>query len=316
MQTLFVIGNGFDINLGMKTRYFDFFKFYKGVESDSELVNKLKNEISTDIENWADLELAFGQYTARLNNLEEFEEVYEDLSDNLKDYLESVENGFNYENLDLKKVPEYLCHPEKFLLPKNKNEVSKWKSEWTNHSWSINVISLNYTCSLEKLLGDKQIGTQIGTHHNSAPIKFGQIEHIHGYLNKRMILGVNDVSQIANVSFQEDEDIINAIVKDDCNKAYRHTLEEKCKKWISSSQLICLFGSSIGETDKLWWELIGEKLKSNSKLIIFDVSEVLRIKPNCCVYAKIVVNLKRKKSTFFTPLNCALKALILALKDS
>ena len=33
-------------------------------------------------------------------------------------------------------------------------------------------------------------------------------------------------------------------------------------------------------------------------------------------YAKIVVSLNKKKSTFLTPLNCALKVLILALKDS
>ena len=33
-------------------------------------------------------------------------------------------------------------------------------------------------------------------------------------------------------------------------------------------------------------------------------------------YAKIFDNLKRKNSTFLTPLNCALKAFILALKDS
>lgn len=33
-------------------------------------------------------------------------------------------------------------------------------------------------------------------------------------------------------------------------------------------------------------------------------------------YAKIVASLNRKKSTFFTPLNCALKAFIFALNDS
>jgi len=38
--------------------------------------------------------------------------------------------------------------------------------------------------------------------------------------------------------------------------------------------------------------------------------------PNSCVYAKILVNLKRKNSTFLTPQNFALNALNLALKDS
>jgi hypothetical protein len=34
-----------------------------------------------------------------------------------------------------------------------------------------------------------------------------------------------------------------------------------------------------------------------------------RIMINCCVYAKIVVNLNKKNSTFLIPLNCVLMAL-------
>ena len=34
--------------------------------------------------------------------------------------------------------------------------------------------------------------------------------------------------------------------------------------------MICLFGSSIGDTDSLWWKLIGNRLRENTKLIIFD----------------------------------------------
>lgn len=44
--------------------------------------------------------------------------------------------------------------------------------------------------------------------------------------------------------------------------------------------------------------------RANQKVVGFDY------------YAKILVSLKRKNSTFLTPLNCALKASILALKDS
>ena len=47
-----------------------------------------------------------------------------------------------------------------------------------------------------------------------------------------------------------------------------------------------------------------------------DIDDLNGIKINCCVYANILVNLKRKNSTFLTPLNCALKVFIFALKDS
>lgn len=57
------------------------------------------------------------------------------------------------------------------------------------------------------------------------------------------------------------------------------------------------------------------QLLARSRYLLFK-SKTKWIKANCCVYANILVNLKRKNSTFLTPLNCALNAFIFALKDS
>ncbi|MBK7465948.1 MAG: hypothetical protein IPJ43_03540 [Saprospiraceae bacterium] len=40
MEILYIIGNGFDINLGMKTRYSDFYTYYKTTNSKSEAIQK------------------------------------------------------------------------------------------------------------------------------------------------------------------------------------------------------------------------------------------------------------------------------------
>ena len=87
MNILYIIGNGFDLNLGMRTRYSDFYKYYKSIKSPSTLIDVLKENISNDIENWSDLELELGRYTKNLNSIKEFEEVYEDIGDNLGEYL-------------------------------------------------------------------------------------------------------------------------------------------------------------------------------------------------------------------------------------
>ncbi|WP_415686429.1 hypothetical protein, partial [Gillisia hiemivivida] len=53
-----------------------------------------------------------------------------------------------------------------------------------------------------------------------------------------------------------------------------------------------------------------EILKQSSPIFSYSTTfcvEPFWIMTNCCVYAKIVVNLNRKKSTFLTPLNFALK---------
>ena len=61
------------------------------------------------------------------------------------------------------------------------------------------------------------------------------------------------------------------LIKTECNFAMGHGVELECQKLISQSSLICIFGSSLGETDKTWWDLISDKLKDKkTRLIIFD----------------------------------------------
>ena len=45
MGTLFLIGNGFDINCGMKTRYTDVYKKYIKEKTVSEIVKKCPGQV-------------------------------------------------------------------------------------------------------------------------------------------------------------------------------------------------------------------------------------------------------------------------------
>ncbi|MEB2787271.1 AbiH family protein [Algoriphagus persicinus] len=75
MNILFLIGNGFDLNLGMNTRYADFYEYYnKYIKSSSPKVLTLKNEISENLQNWSDLELALGQYSSNWGSLDDFDD--------------------------------------------------------------------------------------------------------------------------------------------------------------------------------------------------------------------------------------------------
>lgn len=100
MNILFLIGNGFDLNLGLKTRYSEFYEYYKSINSQSDSINTLKENISTNLENWSDLELALGSYTDNIRSREEFDEIFEDIGDKLADYLQQEENKFDYSKID------------------------------------------------------------------------------------------------------------------------------------------------------------------------------------------------------------------------
>ena len=272
MNILFLIGNGFDLNLGMKTRYSDFYNYYQKTISKSITIDYLKKNITKDLENWSDLELALGEYTENIETVEEFDEVFEDIGDRLSEYLQHEESNFDFSEIDNKSLFDFLSFPERSLLKADADKIYSFKSKWKTSPWNVYLITFNYTKTIEKLLGEKQNNLEIGSHHNNK-INLQGIEHIHGYTNDRMVMGVNDISQIKNTSFHKNQDVLDALVKNTCNQAYKHAIDGIFKQKISSANLICIFGSSIGDTDSMWWELIGQQLIRDCYLIIFDICE-------------------------------------------
>ena len=273
MNILYILGNGFDLNLGMKTSYKDFYDYYKSIESSNEHINSLKKNISNNYKNWSDLEYALGQYTDEFKTVDEFDIVFEDIGDKLAKYLQNEETKFNPERINKDKFFEDLVKPEEHLLTADRNTLSTYKGKFIRNHWNVDIFTLNYTRSIEKIIGDKK-NTRLGHHPNGGLfVTLRGIEHIHGYVDERMVLGVNDVSQLKNKKFHNNIDVLEAIVKEKCNKAYRHTIDIQFDTKIKQANLICIFGSSIGDTDNMWWELIGQKLINEIPIIIFTKGE-------------------------------------------
>lgn len=265
MKILYIIGNGFDINLGLNTRFTDFYKYYLDVESNSDKVKLLKKEIDKNIENWSDLEVAFGQFTKQLSTTEEFDEVFEDILTHLSNFILLEDEKIQIE--DTSKFYSSLAFPELYLPLADMNTIADFKKKWVNVSQTIHIATLNYTKSFEKFIdiGDNIINTTSG---KGSYVK--SIIHIHGYANDRMILGVNDHSQIGNEEFREDVDVLESLLKPICNRVYKHTEDSQTLSIIGESNLICIFGSSLGVTDNHWWQAIGDRLRyKETKLLIF-----------------------------------------------
>ena len=274
MEILFLLGNGFDLNLGLKTSYKDFYKFYKNQSSKSDKINELKKEIFKNFENWSDLELALGKYTKNIESLEEFDEIYEDIIEKLSIFLAIEDDKLENDQFITNKNNLYndLLYPEDTLIEVNKNIIKSYKDRWGSNSWNINIITFNYTKSIEKLLDYN--GRRISLGMSSENNYLNEINHIHGYVDDKMVMGVNDVSQVSNIKFHKNQDIKDALIKVDSNKACGHEIDSRCEQLIKSSNLICIFGSSLGETDKKWWNLVGNQLiRNDCQLIIFEKIE-------------------------------------------
>ena len=283
MNILYLIGNGFDLNLNLKTRYKDFYDYYLKKENHEILIQNLKKDISEKEQNWSDLELQLGKYSNELKNIDELDLVTEDLIVNLSEYLNEIENKFDISSVDKDLFLNHLCNPENNLLPDDKITIQHFKRVWSNTTnWNLNIMTFNYTRIIEKILSDDIENTLIGG-NNKNKILLKRIEHIHGYLNNRMVLGVNDVSQLKNELFHNDIDALETIVKSNSIEATKESVDKRCELEISRANLICVFGSSFGYTDAKWWEQIGERLlNKNAKLIIFNTTK--NLKPNLISY--------------------------------
>lgn len=87
-----------------------------------------------------------------------------------------------------------------------------------------------------------------------------------------MLIGVNDETQIENSELLDNELVRWALIKPYLNKAIGQRKIERAQEIIDKSGIICLYGLSIGITDNIWWEYIGEWLKKqgNHLLIIYN----------------------------------------------
>lgn len=279
MNVTFLIGNGFDLNLNLKTSYNDFYKYYTGILSESPIVSSVKENIHDYIGNnngdWADLELALGKYTERISSITEFETIYLDIINSLTEYIKQEENGLNIKdtNSAKKKLCNDLLYPEQYLLPIDKQKIREYKSQWGNSNpWNTNFISFNYSTTLEAILQYQNNEYVIGSDYGKN-VKISNIKHIHGLVNTTLLLGVNDISQIANKIFANNIDALEMLVKPQTNNMLKENIENSCKNILDNSNLICLFGLSIGDTDKIWWEYIGKQIKRDLCIVIFFVKE-------------------------------------------
>lgn len=266
MNVLYIIGNGFDLNLNLKTGYQHFYDHYLSIKTESPVLKALKAHLEEmRYTKWADLEKGLGEYTENLSSIEELEEIEHDLTASLKEYLLEEQSKLVVTPDMSESFIKHLRHPESFLAPGVARVIERFENKDVNHYY--NIMSFNYTDSVEKLIAPSSDHLPYSPDSRT---RLQTIRHIHLTLSDdEFIMGVNDDSQIANKSLicEECRDLL---VKPHMNHQLHNLIDEDCKTMIRSTHLFCLFGVSIGETDKLWWEEIGNQLiDANTRLILF-----------------------------------------------
>ncbi|WP_462147439.1 bacteriophage abortive infection AbiH family protein [Pseudoalteromonas gelatinilytica] len=291
MRVAYILGNGFDINLGLKTRYTDFYDYYLTKQSEDPLISQFKEHLTNEListNKWSDLELSLGNYLENLCSIDEFDNLFDNIQDELAEYLKDIQTDYKNMLPDSSREEIKKCFlsdiftPDKYLDTRDKDKLIEFYQTKKSNAVFFSIVNFNYTNTIESILGIKADSNE----HSSLVIKeelrgkthiLSSLYHVHGSVFKNMILGVNDKSQINNSDFKENEDITNQFIKSECNLVQRHAVESKCEQIINEADVICIFGSSLGDTDRIWWDQIAKELiERECRLIIFEHNKNIR----------------------------------------
>lgn len=283
MNVTYLIGNGFDIGIGLHTDFKSFLTYYVDVPSPSSIIADFKEKIKQDtIELWADFEKCFGKYIANFNEetIDNYVEVYENVLSELNNYLNSENERFSDDiSKEEQKIINWLNLTELANIGFRPAVIGEFYS-YTRYNAddldvTYNFLSFNYTDTFDKIIkkiSSKTSGTIYSTTYrgNSYYRRIGKLIHVHGKLNENMLMGVNDINQLPFSGSLPDR-IKRRVIKPQKNKRIGYRIDETAARFVNESTIICLYGMSIGETDAIWWERIGSWLLSRkeNELIYF-----------------------------------------------
>ena len=298
MNIVFLIGNGFDLNLKLKTSYSDFLDYYldENKENKDKVIEKFLEIIKENKDNdWSDVEKALGKCTEEFADqtrfsdpTQDYKKCYESMLSSLVKYLKLVEAGLPEEVFDQECLEVFANSLGSFYKGQKRTDQERIESILSGipNEQSYYLLSFNYTHVVDCLMQINEKLQREGTfvygqrkYKGSSYInKWINFIHVHGDISGDIIFGVNDEKQIANQTVIEDEYFKNQLLKLEADKYIGNAYDSDAKKILFDADVIYLYGVSLGETDAVWWERINEVLSERRNRILIIHSYKLKKK--------------------------------------
>lgn len=265
MSVTFLLGNGFDINCGMRSTYKDAYKDYvKSPPNGDEILERFRKDIKEDerlqFETWADFEMGMGEYAKTFSSENDFIKCVRDFKAYLHDYLSNEQNRV----LQLVNKHSHECGKEMAESIVGFYQTGLTQNGIRNiqrfNDGSYSIISYNYT---DKLLRRLIRLTSLGIND--------RVVHIHGTLSNDVVLGVDNEKQIQNESFTLTKRGKRAFIKPVLNAQSDISRVETAMLYIRNADVLCVFGMSLGDSDTTWRNTIKTWLleNENHQLVYF-----------------------------------------------
>lgn len=274
MQITFLVGNGFDIRVGMKSSYRDFYNWYIKQPSSLPYIEQMKKDIEDDLktgsENWSDFERGLGKFTEHFKKetVDAFFLCYDDAQMKLLEYLSEETKRF-VSSLSAEKIDKFrqgIIGYQSELSPKEKQVLQSVYPDKGNYDINVRFLSFNYTHWLDTFVKEASktpLRTWAYSGNQRKMVLSPSVIHIHGTLDHLPVFGVNDETQIANKELLESSILKSILVKQNNIRDNGELWHEDAEQAIKNSNIICVFGMSMGITDSIWFERIMDWLKAS-----------------------------------------------------
>ena len=271
----FLIGNGFDLNLGLKTRYVDMYEGYVNSPSADTDIAKFKELLAADApgyETWGDFEMAMARHACNFESVDSFVKCVRDFRRYLSEYLMEQNAQFQQicENTSEGSkicVEEFNNSLQRFYRGQTPNVINAVQQSLASiNGLKYNFIVFNYTTVLDYIAGARRAR---GGSNNI------EITHIHGRIGTDVVLGIDNVNQFNDIPFAVTKKLERTFIKPSFNQAYDDARLKRAIEMIEESDVICVYGMALGESDKMWIDQLIKWLKSDESnhLIYFSYSE-------------------------------------------
>lgn len=275
----FLIGNGFDMNLGLQTGFPAFLNVYL-TEGHN---NMLTEAIKESTEEWSSLERQLGLFAGDFDgNEDSFFEQKSELEDSLITYLRNMNNKkLTFDNDGVIEFRNKVICFHHCFNPEEQQYYNSIEGN-TNAKIDYQFITFNYTSFLDRIYAKaKELGPF--SQHVSGNSKFNDAIqpplHIHGTLDGNdMLLAVNDKSQLGTGKRPISANLERYMVKSVLNNALGNRRIKTAQSIIDNSMYVCIFGMSLGETDLNWWKYLLDWMLQDEKhrLVLFIHSPEMR----------------------------------------
>ena len=259
----FIVGNGLDLSLKLNTSYKAFYEYVKKhkLHPNNSIYKAIEKESP---EWWADFELGLGRFTNTIEAVTEKERVKwsQTLNDELDEIKRDLKSYVREQNkLADEHIPNIQFTKESFYAGLETGQIANIRQRIPVGSTSaIRFVSLNYTDVLEKIF--PRVGRAIAGLDYYIP---SPVHHIHGSIDRKISLGVNDETQLSSYIDNVEKGFL---IKPELIRMMNDGRIETLTQYINTSDIMVLFGVSLGATDRYIWNMVIEWLADSNRILV------------------------------------------------